>query len=238
MDLNLYITPKALKVLVRTVLSGPNCLKNIFLYDISKVKNNTNIKDIIKYFDKNFGPITTLINYAVSHYKNKKNYLIDFEDIVNCFCLNHINIVKAGFFKFKDEGFDQDYFKQLKENGFELNRKNVLRYFFSCIGKVGEVCKVYNNNFCKIKIVLNNHLVYLDNVYCLKNIKNNDLVAVHFATVIKKIDKVLYDEILKQQKEKNTLIMFNKIKRINYKKFLKSDLSVYTKKIFQKIKEV
>lgn len=234
MDLNLYITPEALKVLIRTVLSGPNCIKSDFLYSIYNQKNNINIKDIARCFDNNFGPITTIVNYAVSYYKNKKNYLIDVKDIIKCFCLDHINIVKAGFFKFEDEGFEQNYFEELKKNGFELNRKNVLRYFFSCIGKVGEVCKVYDNNFCKIKIVLNNHLVYLDNIYYLENIKKQDLLAVHFATVIKKIDKDLYDEISKQQKEKNTLIMFNKIKRINYKKFLKSNLSEYTKKTFQK----
>lgn len=227
------ISSDALKSLILATTYGPNCDRNI--YDLAKLYNNDkelNIEEISPYFDANFGPISMLINYIVSESK-RKNIVIDVTDIVKLYTCYHKSIIKVSRHIYFNNGFLDQYFQIIGNNGFVIQDDSIYEYLFSCFGKVATVLNV-KNKYISVGIDYNYRKIILDNVYSPIQLIEGDKVAIHFAGVYAKLKESAFFEINQIQIE-SWFNNFKKIKKIDYRFFLSSNLLKFTESETQRL---
>lgn len=234
MKYNIYLDPGAVRALVFANLAGPNCQKNPRAACLINSQSPLELKELVPYFDLNFGPLSSLINYCVTSRNGRTGDIyLTAQDIVRIYCLFHFDLVRIAEVRFLQSGQQDEYFKELKENGFRLNRKSLSRYLFSCLGKIGVVEKV-KNGFCLVRTYLPGGIsVVIHDIYCPFKIRRADKVAVHFAAIIAVVDDELFEQIKNLPVGGNGwLKIFRTKKRVCCRQWLGGNLAEYTKDIF------
>ena len=223
---DIKIEPEALKALIRANLAGPNCERDEkALLKLYQVESQLSLLEISRYFDQVCGPIGALVSYCCVN----KIKIVSSRDIAKMYCIDHIGMVKNSEWRFSLK--DDDYFDKLSKNGFQLHRKNLLRYLFSCIGKVGIVEKV-GNGFCKVRCYVNGKEIIAVNIFSPMSVKRGDKVAIHFASIMAVIDDETFNQIKKYQVSP-WYDRFKSVKMIGYAKWLKGNLAEFTRSQFK-----
>jgi len=233
MKTNIKISSDALRSLILATTYGPNCDRNIS--DLAKLysnKNDLNIEEISIYFDANFGPISMLVNYIVTEVK-RKNIVIDTIDIVKLYTCYHKSIIKVSRHIFFNNGFSDQYFQILHNNGFTIYDDNIYEYLFSCFGKVA-IIKNVKNRYVTVEVDYIYRKIILENIYSPITLDIGDKVAIHFAGVYAKLKDSTFFEINQIQVE-SWFNHFKKIKKIDYRFFLGSNLSKFTESETQRL---
>lgn len=182
MKTDIILSGGAVRAVVRSVLSGPNCIvhNRIGLSRFLDQETDLALSDVAKYLDN--GPDSFLIIYAVTH---QKRYL-EASDVVQAYALDHIMMVRVGERKFLEEnGNEGEYFKPLVTRKFRIEDDRLPDYLYSCLGKVGKIVE-RNGRICSVQTgdCFLRGIVVPDNL-------TSEYVAIHFATAI---SEVAFDE--------------------------------------------
>lgn len=217
------------KALILANVAGPNCETDMDKLSelVKKISSDReiNLYDLSRYFDKQFGPISTIINYIAKNWDCFTE--LDKEDIGWIYCHDHMQIVQASRIHIDDD-YKSDYFQMLRDNGFiELNKDSKWKYLYSCMGKIGKVVAT-DGDFIT---VIDECGVKLIGIFNAVEANIDDRVAFHYAGTFLKFDNLDdYHFILKNFPKAELLYFVRKMSRktINYKRWLNGNLSQWT----------
>jgi hypothetical protein len=226
----------AVIALSRATVPGPNCRhRDGFEKFLDPENDSYLLSELTPYFI--MGPDHFLNAYAVMH----GAYQLEDYEIVGAYCLEHIPMVMAAEKIFERDGFETEYFEDMRKRGFKLRDDNLVEYLFSCIGKIGRVMHInYSGpstfNTALIHVRVDGRFLALKNVV-LPNypvIRSDDLVAVHFASAFAKVSKenakaIDASQLTIPKKSPFLLQLAPKLpNEIDYTSFLGQDLTKYT----------
>ena len=232
----------AVRGLARANLGGPNCSPAGDLRPLLKQTRSMSLKEIAVLFGE-MGPDTFLASYAVQNNK----YSLGSADIAEAYCFDHMSMVKSAEKIFFERGFEDDYFRQMRENRFVVTPENLPEYLFSCLGKIGKIVErgrnwvmidyfyfdhgSFGRNTIERDIAISLYGVVLPDDAC-----EGDYVAVHFASAFlcnlefpRSISsgQVTDNNLLKLLK---TLSRGKKTVKIDYHNVFSRDLTEWTQK--------
>lgn len=217
-----FLTYEALRAIVYSVWTAPNCKvpEGFSPREILHEKKMFPFSYLYDHFDRVYGPATFLYAYASGH---KIKYLSAL-DVAQAYSLGHIDMVKAAELAFLNNGKDDPYFEKLKSRGYLLNKPELSKYLFSCVGKPGEI------------IDFRGGLATVKTRYCLLRgvvippEVNGTSVIVHFATAIVSIPRAEAKSIEKIQSQNIWLGGLARLipHEIDYRCFCDKDLAYDT----------
>jgi len=190
------LSAEAVRALARATLGGPNCRHKDGFEKFLLAKDDVLLSELSPYFY--YGPDTFLINYAVRHNK----YNLGPEDIARAYCIDHILMVRAAEKIFSEKGFEDEYFQDMHERGFELTNESIDSYLFSCLGTIGQVVAVVRGskiNRLRIFCPYGDRDIEMLNACTLLDLKPQVWVAIHFASVFTELPKNIALAIIRQQ---------------------------------------
>lgn len=216
MKLRVTLSPDAVRAVVRSVSTGPNCQANDGLQSLLAIKRTVDLAQIAQYLEN--GPDTFLVWYAVSTQKRH----LDALDISKAYCLHHIEMVRAANEVYRTKGLKDDYFKHLRSRGFAISPTDISGYFFSCCGKPAKVIR-HKDNLAKVE----SGRATLEGVVIPPNFES-PWVVVHFATAISEISQKDAENIQELQQNNPWFAgISRKVSKIDYKNFCGGDLTSY-----------
>lgn len=214
-----FLTYEAIRAIVYSVWTGPNCSirEGFSPRKMLHEKEMVPFSFLYEHFDRVSGPATFFLDYAITHKIKHLNVL----DVARVYALEHITMVRAAELAFLNNGKDDLYFEKLKSRGYILNKIDLPKYLFSCVGKPGEIVgfsggyATVQTRHCRLRGVV------------IPPEVNGTHVIVHFATAIASIPKKETEEIEKSQFENGWFgNLFKKLPdEIDYRYFLGRDLT-------------
>lgn len=201
------LSAEAVRALVRATLGGPNCSHKDGFGQFLTAEDDMPLNELSPYF--HYGPDTFLITYAIRHKKNN----LGPEDITRAYCVDHIPMVQAAEKILQENGYEDEYFKDMRKRGFPppklglgLEPKRLALgselYLFSCIGKVGEVAQVVriDNQLSRLRVFCRyNSDIEISNVVTPMDVSRGDYIAIHFASGFTAVSRELASEIVEMQ---------------------------------------
>ncbi len=224
------LTAEAVRALARATLGGPNCRHKDGFEQFLNAEKDTPLDELSPFF--HHGPDTFLLSYAVRH----RIYKLGPKDIVRAYCLDHISMVRAAEKTFQQNGYGDDYFQDMREEGFRLNTEGKLyQYLFSCIGQVGKVVQVTRgqNGSKRLRVFFEcgdgDRCIEITHVCTSQNVARDEYVVMHFASVFTKVSSIVALNIIQQQQSDEWFrSLIEEVRELKYTDWLGQDLSAWT----------
>ncbi len=216
MKIRITLSKEAVRAVVRSVLTGPNCRANDSLQKLLGVEKTIDLGQIAQHLEN--GPDTFLVWYAVSTQRRHLGAL----DIAKAYSLHHIEMVRAAHEIYRSKGFEDDYFMQLRARGYIVRPEDTARYFYSCCGKPAKII----HKGSKTAVVEFNGAT-LEGVVLPPNFES-DWAVVHFATAISEISRKDAENIQQLQQNNPWFAgISRKVSKIDYENFCGGNLTSY-----------